>query len=130
MTIMKDIKKLCKPAYVYLVISVLSVVLMMIQNGGNENMFCLGNYECDVKHTGAIFIGQVIYTVFWVFLLDWLCKSGHKTISWFLVLLPYLFLFIGLGMVMIHGNSKKKKKDEKTVREGLRNRRRYRRGRR
>ena len=32
---MESIRKLCTPAYVYLVISVIAVVAMMFQNAGN-----------------------------------------------------------------------------------------------
>ena len=37
MKVMKEIKKLCTPAYLYLVISVVGMVGMMIQNMGNTD---------------------------------------------------------------------------------------------
>lgn len=101
MKLMKTIRKLCTPAYVYLVISVIAIVAMMIQNGGNENEFCIGSYRCDVESKAAIFVGQGLYTAFWVFVLNSICKSGYKNISWFLVLLPYILMFIMLGMVVL-----------------------------
>ena len=106
MGIAKDIQSLCTPAYVYLVISVISIVIMMFQNGGNDSIFCLGNYKCDVQNTGTIFLGQIIYSIFWVFLLNFICKKGYKNVSWFLVLLPFIFLFIGLGVFMLSGAEK------------------------
>ena len=98
---MKTIRKLCTPAYVYLVISVIAIVTMMIQNGGNHDRFCLGSYECGVESTAAVFLGQGLYSVFWVFVLDCVCKAGHKNISWFLVLFPYILMFILLGFFVL-----------------------------
>ena len=127
MKLINKIRKLCTPAYVYLVISVIAMVAMMIQNGGNSNEFCVGVHSCEVENKGAIFIAQGLYTAFWVFVLDSICKAGHKNISWFLVLLPYILLFIMLAMFIL-GNKKhtgfmegfegkddedKKKKDKK-----------------
>jgi hypothetical protein len=31
-----------------------------------------------------------------------ICKDGHSTISWLLVLLPFIFAFIILGAIMLH----------------------------
>ena len=110
MGVMKTVQDLCTPAYVYLVMSVISIVLMMLQNAGNNKMFCLGNYECNVDSPGLVFLGQVVYTVFWVFLLNWICSKGYKNLSWFLVLLPFLFFFIALGMFMLNSAAKQTKK--------------------
>ena len=115
MKLIKKIRKLCTPAYVYLVISVIAILAMMLQNGGNNKHFCIGEYGCDVESKGAIFIGQGLYTAFWVFVLDSICKSGHKNISWFLVLLPYILMFIGLGMIVLGG------KHRESFVEGLKN---------
>ena len=126
MKLIKKIRKLCTPAYVYLVISVIAILAMMLQNGGNNKHFCIGEYGCDVESKGAIFIGQGLYTAFWVFVLDSICKSGHKNISWFLVLLPYILMFIGLGMIVLGGKHResfveglKNKDDKKSDKETL-----------
>ena len=113
MKLIKKIRKLCTPAYVYLVISVIAILAMMLQNGGHNRHFCIGEYGCDVESKGAIFIGQGLYTAFWVFVLDSICKSGYKNISWFLVLLPYVLMFIALGMIVLGG------KHRETIVEGL-----------
>ena len=92
---MKKINNLCKPAYVYLVISVLSIIIMIIQNVGNTNTFCVGKYTNDVSSTALVFIAQILYTTFWTFVLNSICYSGYKNISWIIVLLPFiLFLLI------------------------------------
>ena len=41
-----------------------------------------------------------IFAVLWTMVLNWLCSIGMKTVSWILVLLPYLMLFLSAGFVM------------------------------
>ena len=94
------IKKLCKPAYIYLVLSAITMIVLILQNGGNTDSFCMGNYECYVPNTSLVFLCQFVYIAFWTFVLDSICKSGHKDVSWFLVIFPYLLFFVLLGFMM------------------------------
>lgn len=96
------IKKLCTPAYVYLVISVVAIVVMMFQNGGNSDMYCVGSFECPVPSTTVVFIFEFLYVAFWTFVLDSICKAGHKKFSWFLVLLPFVLFFVLLGLMILN----------------------------
>jgi hypothetical protein len=98
---LKIIKKLCTPAYVYLVISVIAIIAMMVQNSGNISMYCMGNYECEVPSTALVFFVKFLYVAFWTFVLDSICKAGHKQFSWFLVLLPFILFFVLLGVMMV-----------------------------
>ena len=104
MALTDRIRKLCTPAYIYLTISVIAVVMMMVQNAGNQKKYCVGDYECQVYNTAAIFIGHGIYIVIWTIILDSLCKSGFKQLSWLLVLLPFILFFIFIGLFMISSN--------------------------
>lgn len=97
----KDFKKLCTPAFIYLLISVLIFVVMALQNFGNTSKYCLGNYECNVPNTFIIFVVQAIYILFWTFILNSLCKAGYKEVSWFLVLLPLVLMFVILGLIIV-----------------------------
>lgn len=98
---MKLIKKLCTPAYVYLVISVIAIVSLMFQNSGNVDVYCIGNYECPVPNTALIFFVEFLYVAFWTFVLDSICKAGHKQFSWFLVLFPFILFFVLLGLMIV-----------------------------
>lgn len=98
---MKLVKKLCTPAYVYLVISVIAIVILMFQNRGNVDTYCLGNYECIVPSTALIFLIKFLYVAFWTFILDSVCKAGHKQFSWFLVLFPFILFFVLLGVMLV-----------------------------
>ena len=97
----KLLKSLCTPAYIYLAISVVAIIVLMFQNGGNVDMYCVGNYECAVPSTGLVFLFKFLYVAFWTFVLDSICKAGHKQISWFLVVFPFILFFVLLGLLML-----------------------------
>jgi len=85
--------KLCKPAQFYLLISLVSYTLILIQNLASPNQFCLGSYSCESNNTPLIMIGQLIYIAFWTWLLNLICKI-NTSISWVIVLLPFVLFFI------------------------------------
>ena len=105
--LLKRINKLCNPAYVYLVISVLSVILMIIENIGNTSSFKFGGYENNVSSTAIVFIFQVMYISFWTFVLDSICYSGYKNISWLIVLLPFILFFLIITLFFIEDITEK-----------------------
>jgi len=72
-----DFNKLCTPARLYFAFSVLSCILMLF-----NRMPLL-----------AVFI-KLIFAFLWAFVLGWLCKKGYKSISWLLVLLPFIVMFL------------------------------------
>jgi|TARA_R110001599_G_scaffold267709_3_gene468627 hypothetical protein len=102
MSIVKDIKKLCTPAYVYLVISAIAMIGLILQNAGNVDKYCVGSFECGVPNTAMVFVGKALYIAFWTFVLNSLCKAGYKSISWFFVLMPFILFFIVLGLVLLN----------------------------
>ena len=103
MDLMKQLKNLCTPAHLYLVISVVGLVVSMIQNSGNTNTYCLGPYNCGVPDTKMVFLGQAVYIALWTYVLQQICKSGYKNVSWFIVLIPFILMGIMLGLMMIRG---------------------------
>lgn len=98
---MNFLKKLCTPAYVYLVISSIFLLIASLQNYGNINTYCLGDYSCDVSSTILIFLIKVIYILFWTWILNLMCGAGASGIAWFLVLLPFILMFILIALMMI-----------------------------
>jgi hypothetical protein len=84
---------LCAPAYLYLAISLIAIIIMAIQNSGNVNMFCLGSYSCTVSSTSLIFVIKLVYVLFWTWILNLMCRAGAETLSWVFVLLPFVIFF-------------------------------------
>ena len=95
------LRNLCTPAYVYLVISTIALLVMSYQNMGNANIYCLGDYSCSVTNTTLIFIIKIVYVLFWTWILNLMCRAGASSIAWFLVLLPFLLMFVLLTLFMV-----------------------------
>jgi hypothetical protein len=73
----------CTPAKIYLAIA---VIICIIQIFTVPVAFVLINL-------GFAFI--------WAFILQWLCKKGFSSVSWFLVLLPYVAMLMqSLGFIV------------------------------
>ena len=97
-----NVKSLCTPSFIYLIISLTGLILMGVQNiDGKDSLLCVGDYNCVVGNNTFIFVLEGIYILFWTFILDLMCKNGYKNLSWFLLLLPILLFFVILGIVMI-----------------------------
>ena len=76
--------------------------LLLLQNLGNQNSYNVGSFSCRVPNTALVFIIKLIYILFWTWVLNLICKDGHTTISWLLVLLPWIMLFVMMGILMIN----------------------------
>jgi hypothetical protein len=102
MDIWKTFNKLCAPAQLYLVISLMSIFGMLYQNYDNPQQYCVGLYKtksiCDNR---VYFALKFLYVVVWLFILQKLCSKGYKTISWLIVLLPIIGMFILIGLLFI-----------------------------
>ena len=85
MTFFKPLDKLCDPAKLYLVISVVSILASLM----TSNILGIGVHAVTV--------------LLWAFVLGWICDQGYPGISWFLVLaLPVLMLVMMIvGVVFI-----------------------------
>lgn len=95
------LRNLCTPAYIYLVISMMLLVVMYIQNRNNIDVYCLGAYECDVTNVTAIFLVKFVYILFWTWILNLICSSGFTSISWLLLLLPVILFFLLIALLFI-----------------------------
>lgn len=102
MSLQSYVKSLCTPAYVYLVMSVISLVMIMLQNAGNTTKYCAGNFACDVSSTGIVLLIHGLYIMFWTFVLNSICKAGYKNLSWFILLLPFVLGFILIGLFILN----------------------------
>ena len=98
----KNLKELCTPSLVYFVISIISLVVVLLQNLGNTNSYHVGSFSCKVPNTAVIFIIKLIYILFWTWILNLICKDGHSEISWLLVLFPFILLFVIMGLLMLN----------------------------
>jgi len=70
-------KHLCTPALIYLIIACISVIINIV-----------------MKHDWKIILFQLFCIFIWTWVLNVICNSGYPTISWILILIPFIsFLF-------------------------------------
>ena len=99
---MKQFNELCKPAQFYTLLSLFSLLAILFQNISEPTQYCLGSYTCNLSfHNVFMFAGKVLYMLVWTIILQSLCKSGYKSLSWFIVLIPFILMFVLLGTFMI-----------------------------
>ena len=94
------IMKLCKPAQVYLILSLISLTLYVISmlNVHNQVLEVEPEGEGIHHYTFSGLVVKTIFTVLWIYLLNYICQFKYgKEIAWFIVLLP--FFFMGLMLV-------------------------------
>jgi hypothetical protein len=102
------LKDICTPAMVYFLISMVSIILIGLQNLGNNGQYCVGSFSCETTSVVSIFLVKIVYVVFWTWLLNIICKSGYETVSWVIVLLPFLLLFVMVAYILLtHVDSSK-----------------------
>jgi hypothetical protein len=71
-------KSLCTPAQIYFAMTILATVLAIFNR---VPLF-------------AILI-KLIFAFGWTYVLNMLCSSGYKNVSWFLVVFPYVLIMCG-----------------------------------
>lgn len=95
---MIGLRNLCTPAYVYFVISIISIIVIFIQNYmySPENVYCLGHYSCELSktNTALFFVFKILYVLLWTWILNLICNAGYKYISWIFVVLPLVLMLI------------------------------------
>jgi len=93
-TSLAKFKSICSPALFYFVVSIVGLILIVLQNLGNTNIFSMGTFSASVPSTALMFIIQLVYILFWTWILNLICRDGYSNISWLLVLVPYILLFL------------------------------------
>ena len=97
-----NVKELCTPAAIYFVISIIALTMVLFQNLGNSNSYNIGSFSCRVPNTSLVFVAEFVYVLFWTYVLNLICKDGHTSLSWLLVLLPWILLFVIIGILMLN----------------------------
>ena len=92
---------LCSPAQIYVVISLVTVLAMLVQNMMEPHKYCVGTLSCDLNFSNLfLFAAKLVYIAVWTIILNSLCKTGYKNLSWLFVLLPLvLFMLLIIAFV-------------------------------
>ena len=97
----RGLTNLCRPAYIYLVISIFALVIVALQNIGSNTTLCVGMLSCDVPNTAFVFAVDILYILFWTWILNLICDAGAPLLSWLIVLIPIVISFIIVALMMI-----------------------------
>ena len=76
---MKGFTKLCTPAKIYFAIAVIAAIVALLNGAAFMYAFW-----------------QIVFALIWTYVLGWLCDKGYRSISWFLVLLPYILMALAM----------------------------------
>jgi len=76
-------QNICAPAMLYLIIALLSLITMVMK-----------------KVKALTILVQLIFIAIYTLLLNLLCKNGYTTISWILVILPFIIFIIMILFVI------------------------------
>lgn len=99
----KQFLKLCTPAKIYLVLSLISIIAILLQNLFDAKTYCVGTYKCNLNYSNiVIFVVKIVYTVIWAIILDSLCVNKYERLAWGLVMLPIILMFILIGVFMFY----------------------------
>jgi len=103
--------KLCPPAQIYLIVSVIMLVLSyfglssisqqleMHQSGSPLLQSLNFTYQKDSRTS---YVVQGVLIILWTWLLSYFCRNGYTSLSWFLVLLPWLLMFMAFFVYVIN----------------------------
>lgn len=102
--------KICTPAQIYLIISVILLILsyfgmtaisqqLTLNQSGHPALHSL-NFTYQ-KDTRTSYVVQAVLIVLWTWLLSYLCNKGYSQLSWFLVLLPWVLMFLAFFVYII-----------------------------
>ena len=72
-------KRLCTPAKIYMAIAVIAAIVFLLNGIAMVTI-----------------VMKLLFATIWTFILDWLCKKGYTSLSWFLVLLPYIIIALAV----------------------------------
>ena len=76
-------KKLCEPAKLYLVVSVIFLILAIFH-----------------RISALTLITKGVFVLIWTMVLNWLCSKGFSGLAWIIVLLPFFLLFTTMFTTM------------------------------
>jgi hypothetical protein len=96
---------MCVPAILYLILSIIALISMAFKS-------------CEA----LCLLFKVIFISIWTWFLNFLCTQGYTTISWILVLLPFIMFILMILLsyeVMKRVNSKENYKSKKNPPHGF-----------
>jgi hypothetical protein len=77
--------RICTPAQLYVILTAISIIALVVQ-----------------KQFMAIPV-KLVFALIYTFLLNWFCDKGWTTLSWVLVILPFIAMLIVVAVFLYSG---------------------------
>ena len=96
---MNAVMNLCSPSKIYFFVAIILLFLSFVSDARNKDKdkVCLGKLKC--KNKPMYYLLNVLFILFWTWVLNKLCTMGWVKLSWFLLIFPFLMLVILFFMV-------------------------------
>ena len=93
--------KLCPPARLYVVLSLISLIGLFLSNIEDPYTFTIGSYTAPLSFNNMfVTLLQVLYAGIWTWVLNKFCNVGWTPLAWLLVLFPLLLGAVFLGIFL------------------------------
>ena len=102
--------KLCPPAQIYLIVSVVMLVLsyfglsaisqQLQAHQSSSPMLQSLNFTYQ-KDSRTSYVVQGVFIILWTWVLSYLCTKGYTSLSWFLILLPWVLMFLAFFVYIL-----------------------------
>lgn len=89
---------LCTPALIYFVMAIASILVLAFS-----------------KLSATLLMGKMVFVLAWTWFLNFVCKKGFTTVSWVLVMSPYVCMFMAIFMGLIKIEEPKKNEEKETL---------------
>ncbi len=93
---------LCDPAFYYILISFVIIIVVALQNVSQGYNYCVGTQSCPSANVSGLFALQILYILMWTWILNLICKNGSETLSWVLVLIPIVLMCIFMAIFILN----------------------------
>lgn len=95
-------QELCTPSKLYITLAIIYAIAAYFSMNEFSNFMQINQSKMHPYLNSLNFsatkreftLANVIFILFWTWLLNFICSAGYTKVSWFLVLFPYLCLFI------------------------------------
>ena len=101
MHLISTIKQLCGPSKLYLIVSLIWLISLIFTNMNSHNSICYGTGTIHCPYKIIMYVIKLLIIIFWTWILNLMCRSGHKGIAWLFILLPFILGFFVVFLVSI-----------------------------
>jgi hypothetical protein len=103
--------KLCAPAQIYLIVAIIMLILSYFGLSAISQQLTIHQSSSPLlqslnftyqKDSQTSYVVQGVFIIVWTWVLSYLCRKGYTSLSWFLVLLPWVLMFLAFFIYVLN----------------------------